>query len=305
MSEKPVILAAPGSADFARRFGPRLDTEPGLCELRRFPDGEVYVRVDTPVAGRQVVIVCTLDQPGDKLLPLLLLADTCRDLGAARVGLIAPYLAFMRQDHRFRPGEGVTSRYFAALLSRAVDWLVTVDPHLHRWRSLDQIYTIPTAVARAAPAIAAWIRANVADPVLVGPDAESEQWVAAVAGHVDAPYQILHKTRHGDREVEVSEPDGAACRHRTPVLVDDIISTARTMIEPVGHLRRSGAPAPVCIGVHAVFAGNGYQDLLAAGAARVVTCNTIAHPSNAISVDDAMVEAARELLNAGDAGRDG
>ena len=77
------------------------------------------------------------------------------------------------------------------------------------------------------------------------------------------------------------------------------------MIEPVGHLRRSGAPAPVCIGVHAVFAGNGYQDLLTAGAARVVTCNTIAHPSNAISVDDAMVEAARALLNAGDAGRAG
>ena len=294
---KPVILAAPGSTGLAQRLSARLGAEVGACVVRQFPDGELYVRIDTPIAGRPVVIACTLDQPDTKLLPLLFLAATSRDLGAARVGLVAPYLAFMRQDERFQPGEGITSTYFAALLSRAVDWLVTVDPHLHRLHSLDQIYAIPSQVGRAAPNIAAWIRTHVAHPVLIGPDAESEQWVAAAARHLGSPYVIQTKTRHGDRDVEVSIPDMDACDGRTPVIIDDIISTGRTMIEPVGHLRRAGLPAPVCIGVHAVFAGNAYEDLLAAGAARVVTCNTIEHPSNAIVVDDVVAEAARAFLD--------
>jgi ribose-phosphate pyrophosphokinase len=293
---KPVILAAPGSADPAQALCQRLDAELGDREIRSFPDGECYVRIDTPLAGRDVAIVCSLDRPGDKIIPLLFLAATARDLGAARVGLVAPYLAFMRQDHRFHPGEGVTSVYFAALLSRAVDWLVTVEPHLHRFSSLDQLYTIPTRVARAAPSIAAWIGDNVSDPVIIGPDAESAQWAVAVADLIDAPFAVLDKVRRGDREVEVSLPDLALCEGRTPVIIDDIISTAHTMIEPVNHLLRAGVQAPVCIGVHAVFADDAYRDLEVAGAARVVTCNTIAHHSNVISVDDALAAAVGELL---------
>lgn len=293
---RSIILAAPESVEAAHALCERLDVEMGECEVRRFPDGECYVRIDTPVEGRDVIVVCSLDRPADKVLALLFMAATARDLGARRIGLVAPYLAFMRQDARFRTGEGITSAYFAELLSRRLDWLVTVEPHLHRWRSLEQIYSIPSRVARAAPYIAAWIRDNVADPVLLGPDAESVQWVAAVADRVGAPYVVLDKVRRGDRQVAVSVPDARELRGRNPVLIDDIISTARTMIEPVGHLLRAGLPAPVCIGVHAIFAGSAYDDLKAAGAARVVTCNTVAHRSNAICVDDALATSVRELL---------
>jgi ribose-phosphate pyrophosphokinase len=292
---RPIVIAVPGCEDHARRIGARLGGEPGETLVRRFPDGEVYVRIDAPVAGRDVVLIGGLDKPGDKLLPLLFLAATARDLGARRVGLVAPYLSFMRQDSRFQPGEGVTSTYFAKLLSDAVDWLVTVDPHLHRLRSLDAIYSIPSRVARAAPAIAAWIQREVERPLLVGPDAESEQWVCAVASLCDAPWLVLEKVRRGDRDVEVSPPDLARHRDRTPVLVDDIISTARTMIATLGHLAGATAP-PVCVGIHAVFADRAHDDLLAAGAARIATCNTIAHPSNAIDVDDAIAAEARAVL---------
>ena len=115
----------------------------------------------------------------------------------------------MRQDIAFHPGEGVTARYFGKLVSQTVDWMVTVDPHLHRLDSLDGIYSIPTTIARAAPAIAQWIAAEVAHPVLVGPDAESVQWVAAVAEACGAPFVILEKTRRGDRDVSVSSPAAA------------------------------------------------------------------------------------------------
>ena len=294
---RPIVIAVPGCEDHARRIGARIDGEPGATLVRRFPDGEVYVRIETPVADRDVVLVGGLDKPGDKILPLLFLAATARDLGARRVGLIAPYLSFMRQDSRFKPGEGVTSSYFAKLLSGAVDWLVTLDPHLHRLRSLDAIYSIPSRIAHAAPAIAAWIKREVAQPILVGPDAESEQWVCAVAALCDAPCLVLEKTRHGDRDVEVTAPDLARHRGRTPVLVDDIISTARTMIATVGHVTAAGALAPVCVGIHAVFADRAHDDLLAAGAARIATCNTLAHPSNAIDVDDAIAAEARAFLS--------
>ena len=293
---KSVVLSVPGSEASAERLLARLDAEAGTAMVRHFPDGELYVRIDSPVAGRDVVLVCGLDRPANKILPFLFLAATARDLGARRVGLVAPYLSFMRQDSRFHPGEGITSTYFAGLVSGAVDWLVTVDPHLHRYASLAEVYKIPTEVVRAAPAIAAWVKQHVPSPVLVGPDAESEQWVAAVAERIDAPYQVLEKTRRGDRDVSVSPPDLSRCDGLTPVLVDDIISTGRTMIETVRHLRVHGVREPICVGVHAVFAERAHDDLLAAGAARVVTCNTIEHPSNRICVADALAEGVRARL---------
>jgi ribose-phosphate pyrophosphokinase len=291
-----VVISVPGSETSAERLRSRLDAEAGTALVRHFPDGEIYVRIDSPVAGRDVVLVCGLDRPADKILPFLFLAATARDLGARRVGLVAPYLSFMRQDSRFHPGEGITSTYFAGLVSGAVDWLVTVDPHLHRWSSLAEIYKIPTEVVHAAPAIADWVKKHVPSPVLLGPDAESEQWVAAVAARIDAPYQVLEKTRRGDRDVSVSPPDPARCDGHTPVLVDDIISTGRTMIETLRHLRGHGVREPICVGVHAVFADRAHDELLAEGAARVVTCNTIEHHSNRICVADALADGVRARL---------
>ena len=292
---RPVILPFPDNAETAASLAKRLDAEVGAVTWRRFPDGETYVRIETPVTGRATILVCTLSRPDEKMLPLLLTAATAKDLGASRVGLVAPYLAYMRQDARFQPGEGITSTYVARLLSQAVDWLVTVDPHLHRHRSLAEVYSIPTRVAHAAPLIAKWIRRHVSSPVVVGPDGESAQWVQAVADEAGAPWVVLTKTRRGDRDVQVSVPEVERWRGRTPVVVDDLISTGRTMIETVGHLTRAGLPAPICVGVHALFAEGAYADLVAAGAARVVTCNTVPHASNALDVTDLLADAVQEV----------
>lgn len=293
---KALVIALPGNEPLARRIAERCDGTLGGCELRRFPDGEEYLRLEGDLAGRSVVIVCTLHPPHERALVALLAAATARDLGAARVGLVAPYLAYMRQDERFRAGEAVTSGYFAQLISGAYDWLVTVDPHLHRHASLDEIYTIPTRVVASAPDIASWLIAGVDRPFLIGPDAESEQWVSAVAQAADAPFAVLAKTRRGDRDVEVTAPDPAAYRGRTPVILDDIISTGSTMLQTLRHL--TDTVAPLCIGVHAVFAGTAHADLMAMGVRGVATCNTIAHPSNSIDVSLRVAEATASLLKA-------
>lgn len=138
-------------------------------------------------------------------------------------------------------------------------------------------------------------RTHVSAPLVVGPDSESEQWVAAVAAQAQAPYLVLAKTRIGDRDVRVSMPNADRWQGRTPVLVDDIVSTARTMIETVARFRATGFAEPVAVGIHALFVGSAFDDLVNAGVSRVVTCNTVPHPSNAIDVTAALVAAVRSV----------
>jgi ribose-phosphate pyrophosphokinase len=294
-----VVIAIPGSEELAMRLAGKLGVDAMAPELRAFPDGELYVRIDRSLAGEDAVVVGSLyPDPAHKFLEIAFVAATARDAGARAVGLVAPYLAFMRQDAQFKPGEGVTSTYFARLVSSTVDWLVTVDPHLHRRPSLDGLYTIPTTVARAAPAIARWVLREIASPVLIGPDAESAQWVSAVAADCGAPFAILEKTRRGDRDVSIAASDDALalCGGRTPVVIDDIVSTGKTMVEATRRLRAAGAEPPLCVAIHAVFADDVHAELLDAGATGIVTCNTIAHASNQICVADSIADATRAYV---------
>lgn len=290
-----ILVPLPGNERLADALATHMGAETPGVTYHQFPDGETSVRFESDVAGRTVWLVCTLDRPDPKFMPLMITAEAAKDLGAARVGLMAPYLAYMRQDTRFRPGEAVSSAYFASVVSCIVDALVTVDPHLHRRGSLGDIYTIPTSIVHAAPKVANWIRREVERPLLIGPDAESEQWVAEVAKLAGAPHVVLHKTRRGDHDVEVSVPDVARWATHTPVLVDDIVSTANTMIETVGHLQRAGMTAPVCVAVHAIFAADAYQRLEDAGARQIVSCNTIPHQSNAMDLTDSIAKEALAL----------
>lgn len=295
-SRTPLLFAFPGNRRLADALAAGGRLEAGEMTLREFPDRESYLRVLSPCEGRVAILLCALDRPDDKLLPLYFLARTLRELGAGRVILVAPYLAYMRQDRRFNPGEAVTSHYFADWVSDFVDGLITVDPHLHRIHDLNEIYRVPSRVVHAADAVAGWIGREIERPVLVGPDSESWQWVSDVAARAKAPFTVLEKTRRGDRDVEVSVPEIDRWRDHTPVLVDDIISTGRTMIETVGHLKRLGLPPAVCIGVHGVFAGEAFAELQRSGASRIVTCNTIPHESNAIDLTPELEAALSDLV---------
>lgn len=297
MNNPPMVFSLPGHEALGGRLATALDAAQGALTVRQFPDGETYVRGETPCEGRDAVLAANLFQPNAQLLPLIYCVRAIRVLGARRVLLVTPYLPYMRQDARFKPGEVVTSRIFAKLLSDTVDGLVTIDPHLHRYTTLGEIYAVPTRVEHAAPAVAAWIQANVDRPVIVGPDSESEQWVSEVAEMASAPFIVLSKTRHGDRDVEITVPPLEPWRDYTPVLVDDIISTARTMIETIVHLNQAGYAKPVCIGVHAVFAGDAYDGLKSAGVADIVTSNTVNHPSNGIDLTDVLVDGVNNLVN--------
>lgn len=285
--EEDAALAAALAQGLGCRFSP--------AAVHAFPDTETSVRIEPAAAAERVLLVASLDHPNPKILPLLFLARTLRDYGAKSVVLVAPYLAYMRQDRRFKEGEGVSARYFGALLSSYFDGLVTVDPHLHRISSLDEICSIPSTVVHAAPAVAVWISRCVQQPLLIGPDSESLQWVADLAQHAGCPFIVLEKKRRGDRRVEVSVPDVQRWSQHTPVLFDDIIASGRTMLETVGHLREAGLPAPVCIAVHGLFADASDKLLRQAGAARVVTTNSVRHGTNDIDLTALLVDALRGM----------
>lgn len=283
---KKIFFALPGNDALTKSLAEKCNAELGKAIIRQFPDGETYIKIESDVSDKQVLLICTLNNPDEKLLPLFYLSQTAKELGAKSICIVVPYLAYMRQDKRFQPGEGVTSSYFAKLISSFADSLITIDPHLHRRSSLSEIYAIPTTVIHAAELISKWIRGNIEKPLLVGPDSESEQWVSEVAHQAGAPFIILEKIRRSDKEVEISVPDLEKYKEYTPVLVDDIISTASTMIETIGHLINAGMKKPVCIGIHGVFVDNAYSNLFIAGAKEVITCDTIPHESNKIKIDE-------------------
>jgi len=290
-----VILPLPGNEAMADGLAAALAVGRGVLEVRAFPDGESYVRLKDDVAGKHVVLVCTLAQPDNKFLRLCFAAAAARELGARSIGLAAPYLAYMRQDRRFLSGEAVTSRQFAGLISQSVDWMVTVDPHLHRYKSLGEIYRIPALALHAGMPIAAWVKANVSQPFLIGPDEESRQWVGEVARACGADFAIFRKTRLGDRDVRMEPPDLRQLGSRTPVLLDDVISSGETVLAAARLIQAATSQAPICVAVHGLFAGDSSRKLEAAGI-RLVTTNSIPHASNGIDIAPLMASGIANFL---------
>jgi ribose-phosphate pyrophosphokinase len=292
-----ILVPFPEMKTLARSLAPALDAD--LCPLdwHRFPDGESLMTLPDDMRDADVAILATLRDPDRLALPLRFAAQTARELGARNVSLIAPYLGYMRQDRRFHDGQAVSAKLFAGFLAESFDWLVTVDPHLHRIARLEDIFSIPAERVASAPLLAKWIRTNLPDAILLGPDSESQQWVAEVARLAARPYEVLRKIRTGDHEVDISVPESAALLEGTPVILDDIASSGRTMARAVEQLLAAGTGSPVCLAIHAVFAEGAHDVIMSAGAARIVTTDTIPHPSNAIGTAAVLAKSLRSFVS--------
>lgn len=289
-----LILACPDYAAPARCIAELLGAPYRELGIHRFPDGESRVVVPLPLPAH-VVFVRTLDQPNSKLVELLLAAATARRHGARRLTLVAPYLCYMRQDLEFTPGEAVSQGIVGDFLGSLFDDVLTVDPHLHRIDRLEEAIPRgnPVLLSAAAP-LARLIAERWPDALLVGPDSESEQWVANIAQAGGLECAISHKVRHGDREVCVSLPD-TAIAGRTVVLIDDIASTGRTLAAAARQLKARGALAVHAAVTHALIDADSLAALHAAGVDSFLSSNSVPHPSNAIALETLLAEAVRAL----------
>jgi ribose-phosphate pyrophosphokinase len=284
------VHAFPDSARFGQRLARSLGVGCARVAVRHFPDGESLVRVRLP-AGQHAILVRSLHQPNDKLVETLLAADALRRAGARRVTLVAPYLPYMRQDAVFAPGEALSQRVVGDCLARAFDRILTLEAHLHRTRRLGAITRGRAHSLSAAPVLARWVRRAAHGSLVVGPDEESEPWVRAIARAAGARWVVGSKDRLGDHHVRIRLPHLPATTHA--VLVDDIASSGGTLAEAARALRRGGVRAVDALVVHPLFAPGALARIRAAGVRRVLSCDTIPHPTNAITTAALLAAALR------------
>jgi ribose-phosphate pyrophosphokinase len=282
--------------DDERDYAARLATAAGLSlapiDRHRFPDGELKLRLPTPVAPR-AVLLRSLHHPNEKLVELLLSARAARELGARHLTLVAPYLAYMRQDMAFAPGEAVSQHIIGSWLAELFDAVVTIDPHLHRVGTLHEAVPAAASIAlSAAPLIGAALRES--DQLMLGPDAEAAPWVRAAAAAAGCAAAVCCKTRRGDREVEVTLPE-VAFEGRHVVLVDDVASTGRTLAAVARQALAAGARRVDVAVTHALLVDDASAVLRAAGVNAFFSTDTVPHPSNRIDTTALVSEALRRL----------
>jgi len=279
-----LLIGFPAYREAAQRLARAAGIPYADALIHHFPDGETRLRLPEPLPGH-VVLCLTLDHPDSRLIELALAAVTARDLGVKHLTLVAPYLCYMRQDKAFHPGEAVSQRIVGTLLSQWIDALITVDAHLHRVHQLkDAVPVNPAINLSATPVMSAFLGEQMDNPFLVGPDEESEQWVAAIARDRGFDYCVARKERFGDQQVRVSLPE-AAYRDRHVVLVDDVASTGRTLEEATMCLARF-EPASISVLVtHALFVGDAQERLRRAGVSHIWSTDAIPHSSNALHLD--------------------
>ena len=267
-----------------------------LVQRHRFPDGESRLRLP-PELPAQLLLLRGLQQPNEKLVELLIAVPAARALGARRILLVSPYLAYMRQDMAFSPGEAVSQRHIIALLGSQVDGLITVDPHLHRIASLDEVMPAGCrgVALSAAPLLGAWVAAQVPGALLLGPDEEALQWVAEAGRSQGLDHAVCHKQRLGDHQVRVALPDlpGAGLRGRAVVLMDDVASTGRTLVEAATAALAAGAASVDVAVTHGLFIGDALAQLRAAGVRHVWSSDAVPHPSAVVTIKDLIAGAVR------------
>jgi len=289
-----LVLAFDDEAVQARALAAALDWECAIVERHRFPDGETRLRLP-PQLPPQVALLRGLQQPNEKLAELMLAAAGARELGTTRLTLVSPYLAYMRQDIAFTPGEVVSQRHLGRLLAAWFDAVVTVDPHLHRVATLDEVVPGRRGIAlTAAPLLGAWIARQMPAAMLLGPDEEAAQWVRLAAQAHGLDHAVCHKQRRGDRDVDVALP-AVPVAGRAVVLFDDVASTGRTLVAATRGLLQSGAATVDVAVTHGLFVDDAVAQIRAAGVRHIWSTDCVPHASNVVSVVPLLAQALQEL----------
>ena len=289
-----MILAFPDYGDQCQCIATQLHIPLVEIVLHHFPDSESYLRLP-PSLSEHVIVCRSLNQPNDKLVELLLCAKTARELGAKRLTLVVPYLGYMRQDIANQPGEAVSQRIIGSLLADLFDDVITVDPHLHRISSLDQAIPIKNAISlTAADDIGRFLKQTMQNAMLLGPDSESEQWLARVANVTGFDYCVARKERQGDKQVEITLPTRQYA-NQPIVIVDDMVSTGRTIGKAASLLQSMGYIDISAVVTHPLFCGDAEAHIRQSGVKTIWRTDSISHPTACIRLDNLLARAIQAI----------
>jgi ribose-phosphate pyrophosphokinase len=266
-------------------------------ETRRFPDGERYLRFTKELPHDTVLITQSLYKDPDGLtMEYVFLAKTLLDLGAKSVVGIFPYMAYLRQDSRFKLGEAISARIMSQIIeSVPTSAILTLDSHLHRIHNLNELFNIPAANLSAIPSLAEHLKSECGlhDPIVVAPDGEAAQWASLAAPVFGAESVVMQKTRYGDTSVDINL-GRATPRGRDIVLVDDIISTGGTIAQAAQQLKSKGADHIHALITHGLFAEGAYERVSKAGVEHLITSDSVPNQFSKVTVAPVFAKALRE-----------
>ena len=277
----------------------------GACSVERFPDGELSVRLEEPVRGREVFIIQPTSPPvNDHLIELLAFVDACRRASAARITAVMPYFGYSRADKRSGRREPITASMVADLMQAVgVNHVVTIDLHASQ---IEGFFHIPVDSLTAAPVMAAALRAAwQAGTVIVSPDAGRVRMATEYAQLLGAPVAVLHKERASGVETRVTRLVGDV-RDRPCLIIDDMISTGGTIAESLDALLEAGARPEITIAAtHGLLLHGAREKLSRPEAREILVTDTVAPPApdwprlRVVSIAPLIASALRRFIDYG------
>ncbi|TFF86373.1 MAG: ribose-phosphate diphosphokinase [Promethearchaeota archaeon] len=293
------VLGGSSAKHIAFEVSKEMEIDYIMLENKNFPDGEKYIRIlDDDIYGNSYIVVQSMYKtPDEYLMEYFFIVNTLKKNGAKEIISFIPYFAYARQDKAFNTGEPVSFRIVADLIENAgTDKLFTFDPHLHRIKSLSDLFSIPAYNVSLLPTIARYIKDNYFDDdaVIIGPDAESEQWTSMAAEETGLEYDVLEKVRHGDYDIEI-KPRELDIYDRDIILLDDIISTGGTMAGTIKMLKKQGVHKIIAATSHPLLIGDALINLYRAGADAVIGSDSIPSPVSFIKCAPVISEILRKM----------
>ena len=288
-----IVIGGSSSEALASGVAKELGTKAGALEIRRFPDGEKYLRILSDVKGQNVAVIQSIHHTPDELLfEYLLLTDALKDLGAKKVTAFIPYFAYARQDERFKGGEALSFKTVSKLIEAVgTDEIYTIDMHQHRVLKSSEVFRIPSHNLSAMPLLADYVKTNgkLENPLVIGPDAEAEQWAKLAAERLHSDYDVFEKKRLGDAHVEV-RPRKSNANGRDVLIVDDIISTGGTIVEAVKILQSQGARHIQVACTHPILASGALNKINETGVMGVFGTDTVPSQISVVTVAPLIAE---------------
>jgi ribose-phosphate pyrophosphokinase len=271
-----LLLSGTANRPLAEEIGRHMGLPLGDATVRRFADGEIFVRINQNARGRDVFIIQPTPPPADNIMELLLLIDAAKRASAARVTAIVPYFGYARQDRKDQPRVALGAKLVANLMEAAgADKVLGIDFHTHQ---IQGFFDVPVDHLYAAPVLTQYFRdLNLDNPVVVAPDVGAAKMARGFARRINASFAIIDKRRPTQNVAEVMEVVGEVA-DRPCIIVDDMIDTAGTLVSVVDALRERGARDVYATATHPILSGPARDRLCASPLIEVVVTNTLFTP---------------------------
>jgi ribose-phosphate pyrophosphokinase len=271
-----LLLCGTANRALAEEIGRHMGLPLGDATVRRFSDGEIFVRINQNARGRDVFIVQPTPPPGDNIIELLLLIDAAKRASAARVSAIVPYYGYARQDRKDQPRVSLGAKLVANLIEAAgADKVLGIDFHTHQ---IQGFFDVPVDHLYAAPVLTSYFRSlQLEHPVVVAPDVGAAKMARGFARRVGATFAIIDKRRPAQNVAEVVEVVGDV-GGKPCIIVDDMIDTAGTLVSVVDALIERGATEVYAAATHALLSGPARERLSNSALVEVVVTNTLHIP---------------------------